>query len=129
MSKSGRPVSVRGLGLVRAAWGLALITAPGLMVRIAGGGGGSPRRVVVVVRILGGRHLVQAAVTATRPAATVLLLGAAADGLHATSGVALGVLDARCRRPAFLDATVAAAFATAGLTAARRAALAGPTSR
>jgi len=129
MSGGQSPVGVRALVLVRTAWGLALLAAPGVLVRIGAGRGESSTRTHDVARLLGGRHLVQAAVTVTRPLPTVLLTGAAADALHAMSGVALGVLDARWRRPALLDAAMAAAFATAGLAAARRTALAGPTSR
>lgn len=122
-------MSDRALGLARTTWGIALLAAPGLLVRTAAGRGQSSTRADDVVRFLGGRHLLQVAVTATRTSATVLLVGAAADALHATSGVALAVLDARWRRPALLDAAMAAAFATAGLAAARRTAPAGPTSR
>lgn len=121
-------MSARAFVLVRTAWGVALVAAPGLMARTAAGRGGFSTRTEHVARLLGSRHLLQAAVTAARPDTPVLLIGAAADVLHAASGVALGVLDGRWRRPALLDAAVAAAFATAGLAAARRTALAGPTS-
>lgn len=113
-------MSGRHLVLVRTAWGLALLSAPRLLARVAGHGASSTAT-EDFARLLGGRHLVQAAATARHPTFPVLLTGAAADALHATTGVALGVLAARWRRAVLLDAAVAAAFATGGVAAARRA--------
>lgn len=114
-------MSGRHLLLVRTAWGVALLTAPRLLARVAAGHAASSGTGKDFARLLGGRHLVQAAATARHPTFPVLLTGAAADALHATTGVALGVLAPRWRRAVLLDAAVAAAFATGGVAAARRA--------
>lgn len=110
-------MSARALVLVRTAWGIVLVAAPRRLARIAGGRKGWSTR-TDVGRLLGARHLVQAAVTATRPNVMVLALGAAVDALHAASGVALGTRVPRWRRPAYLDAVLAATFAAAGVAAA-----------
>jgi len=115
-------VKAPGIVLVRVAWGTILVAVPRLPARIAIGRDVSSGRVLNIARLLGGRHLLQAAVTAIRPDPAVLLLGAATDALHGASGAALAVVDARWRRPAFLDAALAAAFTALGLASARRAA-------
>ncbi len=109
-------MSARAFVIVRAAWGTALVAAPGMLGSAAGRG--SSTRPDDVARLLGARHLLQAAVTVIRPNPRVLVVGAAVDALHSASGVALGMFDPRWRRPAFLDATLAAAFTALGLAAA-----------
>jgi hypothetical protein len=106
------------LAVVRAAWGALLVCCPGPLLRAAAGhpGSGSDR---MVLRLLGTRHLLQAAVTTARPSRTVLDAGGVIDLLHAASQVALACSGPRWRRAAALDAAGAAAFAAAGLRAAR----------
>jgi hypothetical protein len=72
-------------------------------------------RARVVVRILGARHLIQAALVSSAPKRRWALgLGAVVDLTHAISMVGLGVADRRRRRLAVADAGAASAFAAAG---------------
>ena len=122
--------------LVRAGYGLGLVCAPELLIRLAGGpatltgDGSSPGAVSAqqeagdararrVARVLGVRHLVQAALTAaaeqTDPGSPVALGGGAVvDLLHAASMLALGAADGRVRRTALADAALETALAAAG---------------
>jgi hypothetical protein len=103
-----------GHGGVRAAWGGALLVAPGAVLALTTRSDpaflGAAR---TVLRVLGARHLVQAGVELRRPGAAVLGAGAVVDGLHAASGVTLAALDRRWRRSALLDAAVATGFCLA----------------
>ena len=106
--------AVRGQELVRAGWGLALLAAPDRVV--AGMGVAQPdARARVVARVLGARHLAQAAVTLARPTARCLQLGGMVDLAHAATGLALAVADSRYRRPALTDAAIATGFGVRGL--------------
>ena len=100
--------------LVRAGWGGVLVGAPGSVLSITTRSDpaflGTAR---VVLRVLGARHLVQAAVEARWPRPGVLTLAATVDGLHAASGLAFAATDRRWRRSALFDAAVALAFALA----------------
>ncbi len=58
-----------------------------------------------VIRVLGARQVGQALVTLLRPTPTLLIAGAAVDGIHAASMLALGA-----RRPWRRAALVEAAF-------------------
>ena len=74
--------------------------------------GGSPSsRVLLVARVLAARHLLQGAVVAARPSRRMVAAGAAVDGLHGLSMVALAVVSSTYRRPAATSACVAAGFA------------------
>jgi hypothetical protein len=128
------------LTLARAGYGLALVCAPGMLIRLTAGPGaagaglsgpaevGAQARAVrsrarTVARVLGARHLVQAAVTAAGQRAdpgSPLALGggAAVDLVHAASMLALGALDRRVRRTTFTDAALETALAAAGAWAA-----------
>ena len=101
---TGRPLEV-----VRAAWGAACVLVPR---RVAGLAGDAPdRRAVVVTRVLGARHLVQAAFTLRAPGPAVLAAGAWVDTVHAATAVVLAVVDRRRARSALVDAAVATAWA------------------
>ena len=118
----GKKSTVAGLvTLARAGYGVALICTPGLLIGVTGQRPG--RRACAVARVLGVRHLVQAAVTVAAQrscsgSTTVLGGGAVVDLLHAGSMVALGVTDARARRAALNDAVVETGFAATGAWAA-----------
>jgi hypothetical protein len=116
-----RPTTgIRLAGLARAGYGLALLCAPGLLIGVATGRPPS-RRAKAVARLLGARHLAQAAVCGAIPARGLLVAGAAADGLHAASMLALARADARVRRAVLADAGIEALFAasTAAALSAR----------
>jgi len=102
---------------VRALWGTALLVAPGRVVRATGAE--PDARVRVVARVLAVRHLAQASVLATSTSPRVHRSSAAVDASHGLSMVALAVVDRSRRRPAFLSAAVATAFAVAGLRPSR----------
>ena len=109
----------RHLSTARGAWGALLVLAPDVPLRALTGGrepGGGPR----LLRVLGARHVLQAAMTMAAPTAWVLRLGAVADTLHSASGLAFAAIDDRERRAALLDATIAAAWAAASFRAAPR---------
>jgi hypothetical protein len=105
--------------LVRGAYGVVLCCAPGLLIRLASGQP-ADSRARAVARLLGARHLAQAALTTARPSPEILALGAEVDLLHAASMLALATADAPRRRLGLTDGLVAAAFAADGLVAARR---------
>jgi hypothetical protein len=97
----------------RAGYGAALLAAPAQLLAAAAGvqpGAAGCR----VARLLGARQLIQAGLSATgsRP---VLRLGAATDGLHSASMLALAAASPRLRRAALTEAAIAAALAWAGL--------------
>lgn len=100
----------------RAGYGAALLAAPGLLL---GAVTGVPptRRDLTVARVLGARHLLQAAVTLSE-GSRVLVPGAVVDLLHAASMVALAVADPRMRRAGATDATAAGFLAATGMSVA-----------
>lgn len=98
-----------GPDVARAAWGALCLLAPASVQRVLSGGRVDARG-VLVLRVLGGRHLVQAAATRLLPPRPALGGGAAADGLHALSALALAAVDARRRRAALVEAALATAW-------------------
>ena len=108
------------LEILRALYGLLELTAPDA-VSGAVLGKRPDKHLRVVLRILGARHLVQAALSAKDPRA-VHTLGGTVDLLHAASMLGLGLVDRRRRRAATIDAAVAALFAAGELRGQRSAA-------
>jgi hypothetical protein len=98
---------------VRAGWGGVLLVAPAVVLRAAGGPGFAAPHAVAIARVLGARHVLQAAVTALSPTPAVAALGTATDVLHATGNLVAAVVSPRWRRAATIDAVIAAAFAAA----------------
>ena len=109
-------VGARTLQLTRAAYGTALVLAPGRTIRLATGRAPS-RRTCQVARLLGARHLTQTALTAIAPRPAVFAAGAQVDALHAASMLLLAATDGSGRRAARADALTEAAFAAAGFSA------------
>ncbi len=72
-----------------------------------------------VARLLGGRQLIQAALTA-RATPTALTIGIATDLMHAFTMIGLAVFDRSRRRAALADALTASTFAGAGALLLRR---------
>lgn len=105
--------ALRALGLAEAAWGAALLAAPGRLVAAAHGGPPPPRS-TGVARVLGARQLAQGALTALTAGPRVTGGAAAVEGLHGTSMVALAAASSRYRRLALVSAAVAATEALAG---------------
>lgn len=106
----------------RACYGWLLACAPRRMIRVGTAEPPGPQ-VVAVTRVLGGRHLLQALLTATAgtagmPPATVLAAGAAIDTGHAFSMAGLAVMSRPLRRAALTDAALETGLAALGLLAA-----------
>ena len=106
----------RGLQIVRAAYGTALVLVPGPAIRLATGRIPS-RRACRVARVLGARHLIQAGLTAAAPEPTVLAIGRQVDAVHTASMLLLAAVSRAGRRAALTDALTEAAFAAAGFSA------------
>jgi hypothetical protein len=110
------------LVVARACYGWLLACAPRRMLRVATPGPPGPQA-VTITRVLGGRHLVQALLTATAgstevPTWVVLAGGAAVDAVHAASMAGLAVMSRPLRRAALTDAALETTLAALGLLAA-----------
>ena len=108
--------SAAGLQVVRATYGAALVLVPCPAIRLATGRVPS-RRACRVARVLGVRHLIQAALTAAAPEPAVLATGGQVDAVHAASMLLLAAVSRAGRRAALTDALTEAAFAAAGFSA------------
>lgn len=103
----------RGIEMVRAGWGVALLIAPRLVmenvhhVQV-------DTKSVVVARILGARQLTQATLSGFRPSPEVLAMGVWVDAVHALTALGLAVVDRSRARAGLTDTTVAALWAGAG---------------
>lgn len=99
---------------LRAGWGALLVATPGPILRLMGGTdqGRTPRR---LVRLLGARHMLQAAAE-QRFGGTARQIGVGVDLIHAATDVAFGYVDPRWRRAVLTDAAIAAGFAVIGVT-------------
>ena len=102
------------LTAARAGWGAALLLAPGAVLALAPPEQRRSPAARAGLRVLGVRHLGQAAAVARWPRPRVRRLGAVVDVLHAASGVGLAVLAPRWRRNAAVDAAVTTVLAVAG---------------
>ncbi len=108
------------LGAVRACYGTALLLAPGPLIRICTGYP-ADSRVQWTARVLGARHLIQAALAAGSGSSPQrrLAASAAVDLVHASSMAGLAAVSPRLRRTALTDALLETALAAAGLLTAR----------
>lgn len=111
--------STRWANLVRAGYGLALLCVPGPMIDGLTGEPAS-RRARAVARVLGARHVAQAAVCGMVPTRSLIEAGAAADGLHAASMLTLAGVNPGLRRALLADTVIAATFASVAVSALRR---------
>jgi hypothetical protein len=100
---------MKPLEVLRAAYGGTELLAPGTVERLLLGSGLDSRG-RKALRVLGARHLLQAAATA-RGGATVHRVGGSVDVAHALTMLALAAFDPPRRRVALLNAAIALAFA------------------
>jgi hypothetical protein len=98
--------------LARAGYGAALLCAPGPMIGVVTGQPPS-RRARRVARVLGVRHLIQAAVTVLNPGPEVVAIGVVVDLLHAASMFAFAAAVPDLRDAELADALAATALAVA----------------
>ena len=110
------------LAAVRACYGAALLLAPGSLLRLCTGYP-ADSRIQLTARVLGTRHVIQAALTAGAgtglPGAGRPGASAAVDLVHASSMAGLAAASPRLRRTALTDALLETALAAAGLVTAR----------
>ncbi len=110
---------LRALIGVRAVVGTALLIAPGpVLRRVAAVPVDRPAR--MFARILGARHVAQAAITVRHHTPEWLLGGASVDAAHAATMIVLAARDPGRRRLALMNVGSAAMFAAAGLSEAQR---------
>jgi hypothetical protein len=69
---------------------------------------------MAVARVLGARHLTQAALSGIRPTPAVLALGVWVDTVHAGTALAFAAADPARARAGITDAAVAGGWAAAG---------------
>lgn len=104
---------IRAIELIRAGWGGVLLAAPAEVlshihgVRV-------DRKAIVVTRILGARHLAQAALSGVDPGPEVLAAGVWVDTVHSATALGLALVDRRRARGGVADAVVAASWAGLG---------------
>lgn len=110
--------TVRPIEIARAGWGLALLVAPGQVLRNFHGVR-VDRTSVVVARVLGARHLTQAVLSGVDPSPEVLAMGVWVDVAHGASALGLAAVDHTRARAGLLDAGLALTWALAGHRALR----------
>ena len=108
-----RPASWRTIEVVRAIWGAALLIGPATVLQQVHGVRADSRS-IAVTRVLGARHLTQAALSGIRPTPAVLALGVWVDTVHAGTALTFAAADHARARAAITDAAVAAGWAAAG---------------
>jgi hypothetical protein len=113
------PPGLRWMNAVRAAYGGALLCVPGPIISAVTVAPAS-RRARTVARVLGARQVAQAAVCGLAPTRGLIQAGAAVDGLHASSMLALAGAEPRLRRALLAETVIAAALASAAATGLRR---------
>lgn len=114
-----RPRSLRLLTAVRALWGTVLLGAPVAVLRdLPHERIDRPAR--MVARVLGVRHLTEAAVTGRRNSSTLIRAGAIVDAIHAATFAALAALRPDRRKLALTNVATASALAAAGVIESRR---------
>ncbi|QEC46407.1 hypothetical protein FSW04_01640 [Baekduia soli] len=107
------------LPAIRATWGAALLLAPDVVLGIIGQGR-VDTRTRRVTQVLGGRELLQGLLASRHCSRSWVLRGAAVDGTHAVTMLALAVRRPASRRPATASALAATSLAVAGVVRGRR---------
>ena len=116
--QSAGPLPRLVIPLARAGYGTALLCAPGPLIRLCTGRSPS-LRARRVARVLGVRHLAQAAITARALGPEMITVGSVIDLCHAASMLGFAAVNQSLRRAELTDALVAAALAVAEPASAR----------
>lgn len=111
--------NLRALTAARVLYGVVLLGFPRTLVSDLGGRR-EDRAVRVIARLLGVRHLVEAAVVERHHSRSWILADATVDGAHAGTMLAVAAVDRRRRRLALTNALVAGALTWADVRTARR---------
>jgi len=106
-------MQLRLIELARAGWGGALLFAPRVVLNRVHHVEVDTKS-VLVARVLGARHLTQAALSGINPSPEVLAMGVWVDVAHASTAVALAVVDRTRARAGLADAAVAGLWAGVG---------------
>lgn len=114
-----QPAATRRIEMLRGLWGAALLISPKAVLENIHGVRADTRS-ITVARVLGARHVTQAALSGARPTPTVLALGAWVDSVHAATALVLAGADRARARVAVTDALVAGGWALAGFRDAKR---------
>jgi hypothetical protein len=102
---------------IRGAWGMLLVTAPAEVAGVLHLH--RSRQVRSVLRLLGLRHLVQAAITGATSSRKVTWASVVVDASHGLSALAYGASAPHRRRAGLSLAAVATAFAVTGFPLTR----------
>lgn len=113
--RTRRRALTRGVAVVAAGWGAALVSRPAAVIRAVGGDEAPPSW---VVRVLGARLLLQQTAVLIRPTRGPVVAGAALDALHALSTVAVVLRWPAYRRMAVVSGGTSVAGAVLSVLAA-----------
>lgn len=119
MSRLRRPAALRSIAALGAAWGLALAVTPKRVLNALDSSIVPGQPLMVGARVLGARHIGQAAALLLRPDLAARW-GAGVDGLHATSMLALAALDPKRRRLELVSAGVSLTLGVASFASRPR---------
>ena len=103
----------RRIEIVRGIWGAALLLEPDRVLATVHGLHVDARS-RTVARVLGARHLTQAALSGYRPSPEVLAMGVWVDAVHALTAIGLAIVDRNRARAGLTDGAVAALWAVDG---------------
>ncbi len=106
-------MQLRVIELARAGWGGAMLFAPRIVLARVHHVEVNTNS-LLVARVLGARHLTQAALSGVNPSPEVLAMGVWVDVAHASTAVALAVVDRTRARAGLTDTAVAGLWAGAG---------------
>jgi hypothetical protein len=109
----------RWVSIVRVCYGVVLLAVPGPLITGVTGGPVSAR-VRAVARVLAVRQLAQGTISCLAPTSGLIRAGAAADGIHGVSMLALAGTESGLRRALLAETAIAAALGSATAAALRR---------
>lgn len=104
------PTANDALSIARLGWGAALLARPRAVSGLAEGHPAG-EKMAIAARVLGARHILQAAAERRWPASGLRRVGAAIDALHAVVMAAVAVPTSAARGPALASSVIAAGLA------------------